>query len=138
MTEFRFSARSRANLIGVEPRLVAVVEAALARSAVDFAVIEGLRTYARQEELYAQGRTTPGKIVTWTMDSRHIPQADGYSHAVDLAAWVDGGIKWEPWSLYEEIARAMKEAAAALAVPLVWGGDWKRRDGAHFELVELD
>jgi len=32
---------------------------------------EGFRTYERQLELYNQGRTTQGKIVTWTMNSIH-------------------------------------------------------------------
>lgn len=34
-------------------------------------ITESFRTLKRQRELYAQGRTTPGKIVTWTTDSMH-------------------------------------------------------------------
>ena len=45
---FRFSARSEARLEGVHPDLVRVVRAALGHSAVDFTVVEGLRTPARQ------------------------------------------------------------------------------------------
>lgn len=36
-----------------------------------FHVTEVYRTQAREEELYKQGRTTPGKIVTWTTHSLH-------------------------------------------------------------------
>ena len=36
----------------------------LATLNIDIRVTQGLRTVAEQEELYAQGRTTPGKIVT--------------------------------------------------------------------------
>ena len=35
------------------------------------ALFEGFRSQARQEELYAQGRTAPGQIVTWTHHSDH-------------------------------------------------------------------
>ena len=33
------------------------------------------------------------------------------------------------------MAKAMKDAAQAHGIALVWGGDWPRfRDGPHFEL----
>ena len=35
-------------------------------------VRETVRSTERQEALYAQGRTTTGPVVTWTLDSRHI------------------------------------------------------------------
>jgi peptidoglycan L-alanyl-D-glutamate endopeptidase CwlK len=118
---FRLSTRSRNNLIGVHPELVAVVERAIQITDVDFAVIEGLRTPARQKQLFDAGAST-------TMNSRHLT-----GHAVDLAAWV-GQIRWD-WPLYHRIAVAMKSAAAELGVSIVWGGDWKTfKDGPHFEL----
>ena len=43
-------------------------------------VTEWLRTPMRQKELYAQGRTKPWKIVTWTMDSLHLSW-----NAIDIA-----------------------------------------------------
>lgn len=38
---------------------------------IDIFVTEAHRSEARQRELYNQGRTTPGAIVTWTMNSVH-------------------------------------------------------------------
>lgn len=35
-------------------------------------VTEWFRSKARQKELYAQGRTKPWKIVTWTLESNHM------------------------------------------------------------------
>jgi hypothetical protein len=35
-------------------------------------VVETLRTQERQDHLYAQGRTRPGPIVTWTRNSNHL------------------------------------------------------------------
>ncbi len=119
---FRLSTRSWARLKGVHPRLVAVVEAALARSPIDFLVTEGLRTPTRQAALVRAGASR-------TLNSRHLT-----GHAVDVAALVDGKVRWD-WPLYGRIAAAFKAAARDLDVPLIWGGDWPRlRDGPHFEL----
>lgn len=37
--------------------------------------------------------------------------------------------------LYAKLAKAMKQAAKELGVPLEWGSDWKSfKDGPHFQL----
>jgi peptidoglycan L-alanyl-D-glutamate endopeptidase CwlK len=122
------SARDKQRLAGVHPDLVRVVTRA--RGAVPFIVTEGLRTAARQAELVRIGASR-------TLQSRHLT-----GHAVDLAYWLDDGdgtieageIRWD-WPLYAQIARAMKAAALAEGVRIVWGGDWADfRDGPHFEL----
>ncbi|MGP7732947.1 M15 family metallopeptidase [Oceanimonas smirnovii] len=123
---FRFSQRSEQNLQGVHPDLVAVVRKALALTEVDFMVTEGVRAPERQRELVKRGASQ-------TMNSLHLPQADGYAYAVDLAAWV-GGVRWD-WPLYHKLAEAMKQAGAELGIPIEWGGDWKTfKDGPHFQL----
>lgn len=119
---FRLSQRSRAALQGVHPDLAAVVEAAIELTPVDFMVTEGLRTAARQAELVRAGASR-------TLNSRHLT-----GHAVDVAAWVDGQVRWD-WPLYPRIAEAFKAAAKGRGIRLIWGGDWPRlRDGPHFEL----
>ena len=81
-----------------------------------------LRTPARQAELKRAGASQ-------TLNSRHLT-----GHAVDVAAWVDGDVRWD-WPLYPRIASAFKQAARELNTPIIWGGDWPRlRDGPHFEL----
>jgi peptidoglycan L-alanyl-D-glutamate endopeptidase CwlK len=119
---YQLSQRSEARLIGVHPDLVKVVRRALELSTVDFAVVEGLRTQARQKELVAAGASQ-------TMNSRHIT-----GHAIDLAPFIAGSIRWD-WPPFHDIAKAMKAAAAELGVPIVWGGDWVSfKDGPHWEL----
>ncbi|MDN7933678.1 M15 family metallopeptidase [Burkholderia metallica] len=120
---FKFSQRSEANLAGVNEPLVKVVRRALERSEVDFGITEGMRTRERQRELVAAKKSQ-------TMNSRHLT-----GHAVDVMAYVNGAGTWE-WKYYEDIARAFKQAAAELGIPIVWGGDWKTlKDGVHFELA---
>lgn len=122
MNNFRFGARSRRALYGVHPDLVAVVTLALKLSELDFVVIEGLRTKYRQAILVKAGASR-------TMNSKHLT-----GHAVDLAVYLDKQIRWD-WGLYYGLAVTMKEAAAQLNIPIVWGGDWlKFKDGCHFQL----
>ncbi len=113
-------ARSERNLIGVHPDLVKVIRRAA--KAGGFIVTEGLRTKARQAQLVKAGASR-------TMNSRHIT-----GHAIDVAAVVNGEVRWD-WGLYPIIAKTVKAAAKDLGVPITWGGDWKSfRDGPHFEL----
>ena len=121
-SNFRLSSASYRKLEGVKLPLVRVVELAIKKTGVDFAVIEGVRSPKRQRELYAAGATK-------TLNSRHLT-----GHAVDLAAYVGGKLCWD-WPLYHQIAAAMKEAAKELDIKIVWGGDWETfPDGPHFEL----
>ena len=107
---------------GVHPRLVALVREAITLSPVDFMITEGLRTPERQAALVRAGASR-------TQNSRHLT-----GHAVDVAAMVDGEVRWD-WPLYPRIAAAFKAAAARQGTAIVWGGDWPRlRDGPHFEL----
>lgn len=139
MNDFELGFRSRKNLEGVHPKLIAVIERALKISKQDFMVICGVRTKEQQQALYDQGRKTPGPIVTWTLNSRHLPAKDGFGHAVDL---VPSPVDWSDTKKFDAIADAMFAAAKELKLNLRWGADWdsdgKRRergegDNPHFE-----
>lgn len=129
---------SIAKLSTVNMRMQVIVTAAataLADSKIFFIVTQGLRTKEEQAELYAQGRTKPGKIVTWTLNSNHISGL-----AVDLAPLIDGKLNWDEdgkLGAWPVIATAMKNAAIDMGEIITWGGDWegKKRDRPHFELA---
>ena len=119
---YSLGTRSRQRLAGLHPDLVKVVERAIEITEVDFTVLEGMRTVARQRQLMASGATR-------TMNSRHLT-----GHAVDLGAWVGGEVRWDS-PLYHKIAAAMKQAARELDQPIEWGGDWRSfKDGPHWQL----
>lgn len=120
------SERSQKAMYGVHPDLVRVVNAAANKidmtEGVGFIVTEGLRSPARQKELFEAGATR-------TMNSRHLT-----GHAVDLAVTVWGDVRWD-WPLYKKLADIVKAAASDLGVKITWGGDWRTfKDGPHFEL----
>ena len=126
---FTLGKTSLARLKGVDETLVNIVKRAIEISEVDFTVLEGLRTIERQRELFAQGRTAPGKIVTWTMKSRHLE-----GKAVDLVPFP---LDWNDLEKFDKIKDAMFKAAAEQKVNLRWGADWDG-DGIYREKGEYD
>ena len=115
---FVLGAKSRAELKGVSPPLVKVVEGAILRSKQDFSVHDGLRTPAEQANYVRSGTST-------TMDSKHIRQADGFGHAVDLVPFINGKLRWE-WPAIYPIAAAVHAVAIEQGVRIRWGGVWDR------------
>lgn len=118
--------RSSDRMRGVHADLMRVVYRAATITPIDFIVTEGIRTLDRQKQLKAAGASK-------TLRSRHLT-----GHAVDLAAKVDGEVRWD-WPLYHKLAAAMKEAARLENVLIEWGGDWRGgfKDGPHFQLPFL-
>lgn len=89
-------------------------------------VTDGFRTVKQQRDLYALGRTKPGKIVT-NCDGVTRRSAHQEGRAADCAfVGPDGRITWDgPWSLYGRVAGWYG---------LDWGGNWQRFiDRPHVE-----
>lgn len=141
----RFSQRSKDNLIGVDPDLARVMNKAIKESPIDFTITEGLRSDQRQKDLYAQGRTKPGKRVTNADGvhnlSNHQDAADGrrdgFGSAVDLYPFVNGKVQVDgpdvdKW--LRIIAGHIKKVGRDMGIPIEWGGDWKFVDAPHFQL----
>jgi peptidoglycan L-alanyl-D-glutamate endopeptidase CwlK len=121
---------SLAKLKSVHPDLVRVVKRCAADwrdKTFQFIVTCGPRTLEEQKLLVRKGASK-------TMRSRHLVAKNGYSHAVDLAATLNGKARWD-WPLYVKMAAAMKAAAKSENVPIEAGLDWKTfKDGPHYQL----
>jgi peptidoglycan hydrolase-like protein with peptidoglycan-binding domain len=125
------NATSNKKLSTVDPLLREVIEyaASTAPSNIDFQIVQGLRTQAEQNALYAQGRTKPGKIVTWTRNSNHMS-----GDAVDFQAYVNGKATWDE-KAFIPVAQHIKKAAAVKGIKIQWGYDMWKKDYGHIQLV---
>lgn len=85
-------------------------------------ITETYRSQERQNYLYAQGRTRPGQIVTWTLNSKHKSRL-----AWDIAVG--------PPQLLYDVTTLNRVGAIARKLGITWGGDWVGSiDRPHFEV----
>jgi len=113
---FKLSQRSLNNLVGVDERLVRVVQRAIDITKVDFGVIEGVRTPEKQLEYFNKGASQIA------VGGTHVQ-----GKAVDLMAYIGARGSWE-LNLYDDIADAIKTAAIEQDVAIRWGGAWTVSD----------
>lgn len=98
-----------------------------------------LRTFKEQDEIFAQGRTKPGKIVTKAKGSQSF---HNYGLAIDIVLLVDkddnGTFETASWSTnadfdkdgiadWQEVVEIFKRFGWE------WGGDWRWNDDPHFQ-----
>ena len=123
-----FSRSSEQNLEGVHPDLIKLIHFALELSPYDFGITEGIRKADRQKQLVEEGKS-------WTMDSKHLYQADGFGHAVDFAVYVNGRLTWDV-AYYRPVVQAIFKAAIHLGIQIEAGALWRTVvDGPHVELA---
>jgi len=120
--------RSARNLVGLHPKVQQVAREFLGRckkAGFGVRIICGLRTYSEQAELYANGRTLPGKIVTKAGPGQSM---HNFGLAFDIGIFVDN--KYLP-----ESAQYAAAGAIGKELGLTWGGDFQSiKDEPHFEL----
>lgn len=129
---FFLGERSLNNLKGVRSDLVEVITTAIITAPFDFTVTEGVRSIERQRELY-QKRPR----VTKTMASKHLVQADGAGHAVDLYVFDPSQPNGcdERVATYRALNEHIQEVARRLGVNVRWGGEFEGFfDGHHWEV----
>ena len=90
-------------------------------------ITETTRSFERSNELYAQGRTKPGKKVT---NAKAGQSYHNFSLAIDFVNQVNGIPKWEVDDNWMIVVKAFKDAG------FVWGGDFHSiPDAPHFEMT---
>lgn len=119
-----------------------------------------LRTKQEQEAFYAQGRLPIDDVnalrkaakmqellpkenlrkVTWTKNSKHFPDKDGYSRAFDFAILKPGkkeitwNVKWD--GNLDLLPDYLQAATFAKEVGLEAGAFWNTPDNVHIQLSE--
>jgi peptidoglycan L-alanyl-D-glutamate endopeptidase CwlK len=82
---------------------------------LDVIVTSTYRTNEEQDALYAQGRTTPGSIVTKAKGGQSM---HNYKVALDFAPLKNGKVDWNDLALFKRVADIGKTCG------FTWGGDW--------------
>ena len=85
-------------------------------------ITDANRTIEDQKALYAQGRTTKGPIVTWTLDSKHVG-----GRAVDIG-FIDSNGKLTYLIDWEKFRKAVHEIPG-----LEWGYELWGKDKPHVQ-----
>jgi len=120
---------TRKHLQGLDPQLARLVQRTLQIGMHDFWIIQGKRSQPEQDQLYEQGRSRPGQVVTWTRNSKHV-----VGQAIDFQPLDIDGRPTQDLTAYEAVANNFKLAAAELGVRINWGYDLWKKDFAHIEL----
>ncbi len=121
-------ARSEKTIATLLPELAPYARALVQRAAaagITIKLISGLRTYAEQDALYAQGRTAPGNKVT---NARAGQSNHNFGIAFDIGVFE--GSKYLP-----ESPKYKAVGVLGVELGLEWGGNWKTIvDQPHYQL----
>jgi peptidoglycan L-alanyl-D-glutamate endopeptidase CwlK len=90
-------------------------------------ITQGLRSFAESDKLYAQGRTTPGSIVS---NAKAGQSWHNYGLALDFVNLVNGKENWNVDSNWMKVVNIFKSHG------FTWGGDFPGsfKDYPHFEM----
>lgn len=119
-------------------KLLLAFEKKLTEAGITFVRACTYRSSTEQDALYAQGRTTPGTVVTWAHggQSPHNTTENGIpaSQAADYYPLLNG--KLADCKTADEIELWQKMGQIGKTCGLEWGGDWpaQKRDMPHFQL----
>lgn len=124
---------SERRLAAVHPELanrIRLLIAAMLAHGVIVEVVQGFRTFAEQDALFAQGRTKPGPVVT---RARGGQSNHNYRLAVDLCPFTNGQPNWHaPDAVWRQIADEARKLG------LEAGYYWKEfQDKPHVQLPGL-
>ena len=132
---FKFGKKSLENLAGVDKDLILVLNQAIAISAIDFGITEGMRSPERARQLKAEGKSKVGD------KSKHCTGL-----AVDIVCYHQGKVTWE-YEFYEMVAQVIGEVADTFDIKIRSGGSWQTGnmtlnrsmsfiDAPHFEIIK--
>ncbi|QWU14472.1 peptidoglycan L-alanyl-D-glutamate endopeptidase CwlK [Paenibacillus sophorae] len=99
-------------------------------------IVQGYRTKQEQDDLYAQGRTKQGTIVTKVKGGMSY---HNYGIAIDFAILINDGkdVSWNCEADFDndKMADWMEVVEEAKKLGFLWGGDWRNfKDRPHFEM----
>jgi peptidoglycan L-alanyl-D-glutamate endopeptidase CwlK len=118
------------------PNLQVLAHKAIINAPYRFSITCGHRSIEDQKKLFAQGRTTPGAIVTNADGVNNLsPHNYEPSKAFDFYVIVNGSITWDK-KYYIEMGEYFKKVAKEMEIAIEYGGDWPNlRDYPHVQIA---
>lgn len=118
-------------------KFMLAAQAEAAKQGLQYVAINGCRTWDEQEKLYAQGRTSPGKIVT---NARPGYSYHNFGLAIDCGVFKNG--KYLDGSKDKNDVKRAQDfhsyiASTSIKFNLRWGGVFKIVDMPHYEYNTL-
>lgn len=111
------NSRDLADLLPVVAAKASAFIAACRAQGIDVLITSTLRDAESQNALYAQGRTTPGHIVT---NAKGGQSFHNYACAFDFVPIVNGKAQWDDSKTFDQCG------AIAESVGLEWAGRWTK------------
>ena len=99
---------------------------------IDVIITSTYRSNKKQAELYAQGRTKLGKIVT---NAKGGLSYHNYGMAIDIVLIANGAASWDSGKDFDADGKADWMEVVSIFKQFGWeaGIDWKFRDAPHFQ-----
>ncbi|MDX2284661.1 MAG: M15 family metallopeptidase [Bacteroidia bacterium] len=125
---------SERRLAGLHPEVAAAAAGFIQdayRRGIRLRIAEGWRSYSRQQDLYAKGRTTPGPAVTSARPGESFHNFGLAVDVVEMSPGLDRALGYSssyPASRWEEIGVLGEQHG------FEWGGRWTRPDRPHFQM----
>ena len=119
---------SQERIRALHPKIIESVQSFIEKAEeelnITLRIVQGFRTFKEQADLYAQGRTKPGRIVTWSPAGASY---HNYGLAIDIVPIKNHVADWNYH--YKDIKPFATEFG------FTWGGDFPagKKDLDHFE-----
>lgn len=115
------------DLLPVVKKMAMEFQAKAKLAGIDFVVTSVYRSIEEQNAIYAQGRTTPGGIVT---NAKGGQSFHNWKVAFDIVPVIAGKAIWNDNALWSKLGQIGQ------SVGLEWGGSWANfKDLPHFQYV---
>ena len=138
---YSFGKKSSAQLETCDIRLRIIARQSLSMGLIDFAIIEGYRTDAKQHEYFVNNKS---KVDVGNMKAMHNFYKP--AKAFDAVPWVNHKLSWNPKHCIF-LAGVILTVAKWQGTPVRWGGNWDMdgepitdqdfQDLVHYEIKEV-
>lgn len=139
---YKFSSKSNERMKGVHPDLIVIFTEAIKNSPIDFGIpgSGGTRTEQEQRVLFDSGKSKADGL---TNKSRHQVKSDGYGHALDFYAYVNGSASWKEHHLSMVACVIMSTAKrlkkeGRISTEVYWGGQFGCADFTGWDMPHIE